>query len=104
MIESHIDLFHAVMAHRMNMLYLLVSICVIYKLAWVGRQVSNVPGKASTLVRITGGLVGTVILLKAMWRFEANDPAEWLDILRELLWCCFLFSSIVWLRTKTGHW
>ena len=104
MLEFRMDVYKALIDHRMNMLYLLAAICVIYKLAWISRQVTVVESISSLPIRLASGLVGTIILARALWRFMDDDAAAWIDIGRELSWCLFLFTAIVWVRQKTGSW
>lgn len=89
---------------QMDVVYLAVAVCVVYKLAWIIRQVSDIEGFAAQALRASAFVLGCIMLLRAGTRFlTIDDPAEWLDCARELGWCAFLASAIAVLRGPAGR-
>lgn len=89
--------------HAMDILYLMMAICIVYKLAWIARQVSDMPGGAPRALRAACLAIGLVMIARAAMRFMTYDPAEWIDCLRELAWCVFLAAAIATLRGPAGR-
>lgn len=87
-----------------NILYAMVAMCVVYKLAFFARQCSAMGGHVALMMRMTCLMVGSIMIIKAYGRIHGGDEAEILDILRELSWCVFLATSITILRGRLGHW
>ena len=90
-------------AHRMNALYALTALCIIYKMAFIIRAIPLKGSLASNLLRIICAVVATIVAIKALGRFNGGDTAEWFDIIRELSWCSFLVAAIVVLKERFGR-
>jgi hypothetical protein len=91
-------------AHRMNMLYAFTALCIIYKMAFIIRQVPTKASISASLLRVMCAVVATIVAMKALNRFDGADVATWFDIVRELSWCGFLATAIVVLKEKFGNW
>lgn len=86
----------------MNIIYGLIALCITYKMAFIIRQVPIKHSFAVSALRIMAAVVATIVLFKALSRFNSGDAAQWFDIMRELSWCGFLFAAIFVLREKFG--
>lgn len=102
--DAHVIAYYLAMGDAMNVLYSLVTLCVVYKLGYIARQVGSSDGRLSWSLRFSAGCVGTIIVWNAISRFGQGDSAQWLDISRELAWCAFLLSSVFLLRRRLGNW
>lgn len=89
----------------LNVFYICVAICIIYKMAWIARMTGHIAGWQIQGLRFGGAVYAMIVLLKAGLRFADNaDPATLADVGRELSMCVFLFFAIAVLRLRTGHW
>jgi hypothetical protein len=89
--------------YALDVVYFLVAMCCVYKLAWIARQVGEMPGLAPHALRAACLILGLIMLGRAAVRFMTYDPAEWIDCLRELAWCGFLAAAIAVLRRPAGR-
>ena len=86
-----------------DIVYLLVALCIVYKLAWIARQVSDIGTRSAGLLRLACLILGLIMLTRAAVRFVTYDPAAWIDCARELAWCGFLAAAIAVLRGPAGR-
>lgn len=104
MSDAHVTAFIYAQAHWMNIIYAMTAACIIYKMAFIARQVPVRGSLAVKALRVTGAIVATIVAMKAFNRFEGGDAATWFDIIRELSWCGFLAAAIWVLKEKFGNW
>ena len=90
-------------ASRMNAIYALTSLCIIYKMAFIVRMLPLKGSFSSNVLRIMCAVVATIVAIKALGRFSGGDTAEWFDIIRELSWCGFLVAAIVASKERFGR-
>ena len=90
-------------AHRMNALYALTALCIIFKMAFIVREIPLKGTLATNILRVMCAVVATIVAIKALARFNGGDTAEWFDIIRELSWCSFLVAATVVLKERFGR-
>ena len=86
-----------------NVVYYLIAMCVAYKLAFILRQTCDCTARPMIALRIFAFLLAGAVMVKALYRFEGEDPATWFDIGRELMLCGFLASAIFILKNRFGR-
>lgn len=85
-------------------LYVLASICVVYKLAYLVRQMAFLPSHIILVVRIVAVGLGMVIIYRVVAVTQGDAIAEPSDVVLQIAWCCILYSIIMLLGRRKHIW
>lgn len=85
-------------------LYVLASICVVYKLAYLVRQTAALPNFVVYPVRIVAVSAGTLIIWRVVEVTEGEVTAEAFDVALQIAWCVVLYSVIMLLGRRRHVW
>lgn len=84
--------------------YVIASLCVVYKLAFLVRQAAQLSNVAAHVFRALAVLAGTAILYRMVRAVEGGDQMEWVDVLQQLGWCAILYFIIVVVGRRKNVW
>lgn len=85
-------------------LYVLASICVVYKLAYLVRQTATLPNLIVYSIRIVAVGAGTLIIWRVVEVTEGEVTAEPFDVMLQIAWCFVLYSIIMLLGRRKHVW
>jgi len=85
-------------------LYVLASLCVVYKLAFLIRQSACLPSSMVFAIRLVGVLAGTNIIVRIIGVTMGDVAVEVFDVTTQLAWCFILYCGIVALGRKKQVW
>lgn len=88
----------------MDVAYVLGAICIVYKLAFLIRQIARLPAPLAILIRAAGLLMGTLVALRAVHVFDEREHIAPYDVFVQLGWCLLLATVIVLIGRRRKVW
>lgn len=90
--------------HVLTCLYVLASVCVVYKLAYLIRQAASIRTMPIRVMRIAAVLAGTAIVWRTIEVTEGKIAPQPFDLLMQVIWCVILYLFISVLGRKKRVW
>lgn len=90
--------------HVLTCLYVLASVCVVYKLAFLIRQAASIRTMPIRLMRVAAVVAGTIIVWRTIEVTEGEIALEPFDLLMQVIWCVVLYLFISVLGRKKRVW
>ena len=84
--------------------YVIASTCVVYKLAFLVRQVALLDDIFVMAFRLFAAFGGTVIIFRMVQLAEGHKDVEWFDVATQIGWCCILYFIIVVVGRRRKVW
>lgn len=84
--------------------YFVASLCVVYKLAFLVRQIAPLHSAAVLVFRLLAVFAGTIIIYRMVQVAQGVKQAEWFDVLTQIGWCFLLYFTIVILGRRKRVW
>lgn len=91
-------------AHLLQIVFAMTALCVVYKLAYLVRQVASFDTPVARGFRILATLVGTGITLVVVNMVATNDKVTVSGILMNLAMCVILATIIVSIGRSRRVW
>ena len=88
----------------MLILYVLASICVVYKLAYFIRQTASLPSAIMQPMRLIAALLGTAIIWRVIQIIDRRAWVEDFDAIMQLGWCAILYLIILMVGCRKHVW
>lgn len=85
-------------------LYVITSVCVVYKLAYLIRQAAALPHISAHLTRLGALFAGTLIAFRMMEAAKGKVVVDPFDVGMQLLWCVILYFVITMLGRRKHVW
>lgn len=80
--------------HVVPALYVLASVCVVYKLAYLVRQAASLPNIGVLVVRFVAVFAGTLLVWRVVEVTDGKIAVAPVDIALQLAWCVILYLVI----------
>jgi len=88
----------------MLVLYVLASVCVVYKLAYFIRQTARLPNPVIQPMRLVAALLGTAIIYRLVQLVDRKAWVEDFDAILQLGWCAILYLIILMVGRRKHVW
>lgn len=90
--------------HVWTTLYVITSVCVVYKLAYLIRQSAALPSTAAHVSRFVALFAGTAIVIRMNEAVQGEVTVEPFDVGMQLLWCVILYFVINMVGRRKSVW